>query len=83
MVPSGGCSLNAASGIFPWIINFLLPQEKNGDQKGAGARGPDFKTLADVLIQETVRHDLGMLYPDLRDHIMVSFIDQNKFRLLS
>lgn len=38
----------------------LLVQEKTGDT--ANARFVrDFKTLADVLIQEMVRHDLGTL----------------------
>lgn len=38
----------------------LLVQEKQGD--AANARFVrDFKTLADVLIQEMVRHDLGQL----------------------
>ena len=42
----------------------------------------DFKTLADVLIQETVRHDLGRCYPNLADHILVrnvSIIDYYGF----
>lgn len=38
----------------------LLVQEKSGDE--ANARfDHDFKTLADVLIQETVKHDVGQL----------------------
>jgi len=46
----------------------LLVEEKIGDQKNA-AYSQDFKTLADVLIQETVRHDLGRHYPELKDNI--------------
>ena len=37
----------------------LLVQEKTGDQKNKRFV-EDFKTLADVLIQEMVIHDLGM-----------------------
>ena len=37
----------------------------------------DFKTLADVLIQETVRHDLGQQYPQLADNIKGE--ESNKF----
>ena len=51
------------------IISFL--KEKTGDEKNA-AYSQDFKTLADVLIQETVRHDLGKHYPELIEHIHVS-----------
>jgi len=36
----------------------LLVQEKKGDQSNKRFVH-DFKTLADVLVQETVRHDLG------------------------
>jgi len=36
----------------------LLVQEKKGGQSNKKFV-PDFKTLADVLVQETVRHDLG------------------------
>ena len=41
----------------------LLIEEKLGAEKNAKF-SHDFKTLADVLIQETVRHDLGQKYPD-------------------
>ena len=51
------------------LISFL--KEKTGDEKNA-AYSQDFKTLADVLIQETVRHDLGKHYPELIEHIHVS-----------
>ena len=47
----------------------LLIQEKEGDEKNERF-AHDFKTLADVLIQETVRHDLGGRYPTLRDNIL-------------
>ena len=36
----------------------LLIQEKKGDQSNKRFV-QDFKTLADVLVQETIRHDLG------------------------
>ena len=53
-------------------MNFFT-QEKIGDQKNA-AYSQDFKTLADVLIQETVRHDLGRHYPELKDNIHVMIV---------
>lgn len=37
----------------------------------------DFKTLADVLIQETIRHDIGKLFPHLKDEIKGE--ESNKF----
>lgn len=37
----------------------LLIQEKNDDEKNPRFF-QDFKTLADVLIQETIRHDIGL-----------------------
>ena len=36
----------------------LLVEEKTGDAKNKRFQ-QDFKTLADVLIQETLKHDLG------------------------
>ena len=51
---------------------FIFLKEKTGDEKNA-AFSQDFKTLADVLIQETVRHDLGKHYPELMEHIHVIF----------
>ena len=45
-------------------------QEKIGAEKNS-AFVQDFKTLADVLIQETVRHDLATQYPKLAEHIKV------------
>lgn len=36
----------------------LLVQEKTGDEANARFEH-DFKTLADVLIQETIKHDVG------------------------
>ncbi|KAM8794163.1 inositol polyphosphate 1-phosphatase [Eudromia elegans] len=46
----------------------LLVAEKAGAERNRRfAR--DFKTLADVLIQELVRHDVGRQFPELRDHI--------------
>ena len=46
----------------------LLVEEKTGDAKNAKFV-QDFKTLADVLIQETVRHDLSKMFPDLENSI--------------
>lgn len=37
----------------------LLVQEKNAEEKNPRFL-QDFKTLADVLIQETIRHDIGL-----------------------
>merc|ERR1711976_376377 len=54
----------------------LLVEEKKGDDKNTNS-SHDFKTLADVLIQETVRHDLGKKYPGLKDHIFGE--ESNKF----
>ncbi|KAJ1520964.1 hypothetical protein ONE63_004039 [Megalurothrips usitatus] len=46
----------------------LLTQKKEGDE--ANPRFvQDFKTLADVLIQETVRHFIGTQFPELAPHI--------------
>ncbi len=47
----------------------MLIQEKEGQDKNEKF-AHDFKTLADVLIQETVRRDLGDRYPALRDSIL-------------
>jgi len=54
----------------------LLVEEKKGDDKNP-KYSHDFKTLADVLIQETVRHDLGKKYPGLKDDIFGE--ESNKF----
>jgi inositol polyphosphate 1-phosphatase len=44
-------------------------EEKTGEDKNAKF-DQDFKTLADVLIQETVRHDVGAAFPQLASRIM-------------
>ena len=44
-------------------------EEKTGEDKNAKF-DQDFKTLADVLIQETVRHDVSTSFPQLYDSIM-------------
>lgn len=46
----------------------LLVQEKNEDEKHP-IFVQDFKTLADVLIQETIKHDIGKEFPDIASHI--------------
>ncbi|PNF33696.1 Inositol polyphosphate 1-phosphatase [Cryptotermes secundus] len=46
----------------------LLVQEKKGAEKNPRFV-QDFKTLADVLIQETVKHDIGSRFPDIVNHI--------------
>ncbi|KAM9799396.1 inositol polyphosphate 1-phosphatase [Syngnathus typhle] len=54
----------------------LLVQEKTGDDKNKKFV-QDFKTLADVVIQEVIRHDVGTQFPE-----MLGFIhgeESNKF----
>ncbi|KAK9529204.1 hypothetical protein VZT92_013314 [Zoarces viviparus] len=54
----------------------LLVQEKTGDDKNKKFV-QDFKTLADVVIQEMIRHDVGAQFPE-----MAAFIhgeESNKF----
>ncbi|XP_046396460.1 inositol polyphosphate 1-phosphatase [Ischnura elegans] len=46
----------------------LLIQEKKGDEMNKRFI-QDFKTLADVLIQETVRHDIGKEFPEIAAYI--------------
>uniref|UniRef100_A0A8C3NHV8 Uncharacterized protein n=1 Tax=Geospiza parvula TaxID=87175 RepID=A0A8C3NHV8_GEOPR len=46
----------------------LLVAEKSGPERSARFER-DFKTLADVLIQELIKHDLGTQFPELRGHI--------------
>ena len=46
----------------------LLIQEKTGSEKNERFVN-DFKTLADVLIQETIKHDIGKLFPAIRESI--------------
>uniref|UniRef100_A0A8D0HKU9 inositol-1,4-bisphosphate 1-phosphatase n=1 Tax=Sphenodon punctatus TaxID=8508 RepID=A0A8D0HKU9_SPHPU len=46
----------------------LLIEEKTGPQRNRRFLR-DFKTLADVLIQEVIRHDVGKEFPELQEHI--------------
>ncbi|XP_069790775.1 inositol polyphosphate 1-phosphatase-like isoform X2 [Narcine bancroftii] len=46
----------------------LLVQEKKGSEKNKKFVS-DFKTLADVLVQEVIKHDMGRKFPGLEDHI--------------
>ncbi|XP_034487106.1 inositol polyphosphate 1-phosphatase [Drosophila innubila] len=46
----------------------LLVQEKTGAEANERFEH-DFKTLADVLIQETIKHEVGELFPAMRDAI--------------
>ncbi|XP_072117784.1 inositol polyphosphate 1-phosphatase-like isoform X1 [Mobula birostris] len=46
----------------------LLVQEKKGSEKNKKFVS-DFKTLADVLVQEAIKHDMGKKFPGLEDHI--------------
>ena len=54
----------------------LLVEEKTGAEKNAKFE-QDFKTLADVLIQETVRHEVGKAFPVLQASVMGE--ESNKF----
>jgi inositol polyphosphate 1-phosphatase len=55
----------------------LLIEEKTGEE--ANKRFvQDFKTLADVLIQETIRNDVGKLYPRIKDSVKGE--ESNKFQ---
>lgn len=47
----------------------LLVQEKTGAEANERFEH-DFKTLADVLIQETIKHEVGNLFPAMRDSIL-------------
>ena len=46
----------------------LLIEEKTGNEKNERFVN-DFKTLADVVIQETIKHDIGKLFPAIRENI--------------
>ncbi|XP_028854564.1 inositol polyphosphate 1-phosphatase [Denticeps clupeoides] len=54
----------------------LLVQEKTGDDKNKKFV-QDFKTLADVVIQEMIRHDVGAQFTELTDFINGE--ESNKF----
>ncbi|XP_064824261.1 inositol polyphosphate 1-phosphatase-like [Oncorhynchus masou masou] len=54
----------------------LLVQEKTGVDKNKKFV-QDFKTLADVVIQEMIRHDVGAQFPEIIDHIQGE--ESNKF----
>lgn len=55
----------------------LLVAEKTGPDRNRRFL-QDFKTLADVLIQEVIKHDLGKEFPELLDHIHGE--ESNEFR---
>ncbi|XP_072041881.1 inositol polyphosphate 1-phosphatase-like [Amphiura filiformis] len=54
----------------------LLVEEKTGEQKNKNFVH-DFKTLADVLIQELIRHEVSKQHPSLADHVLGE--ESNKF----
>ncbi|XP_039654621.1 inositol polyphosphate 1-phosphatase [Perca fluviatilis] len=54
----------------------LLVQEKTGDDKNKKFV-QDFKTLADVVIQEMIRHDVGAQFPEMASYIHGE--ESNKF----
>ncbi|KAH8278487.1 hypothetical protein KR018_004072, partial [Drosophila ironensis] len=47
----------------------LLVQEKSGAEANERFEH-DFKTLADVLIQETIKHEVGALFPAMKESIL-------------
>ncbi|NWU87264.1 INPP phosphatase, partial [Onychorhynchus coronatus] len=55
----------------------LLVAEKTGSDRNRRFL-QDFKTLADVLIQEVIKHDLGKEFPELQGHIHGE--ESNEFR---
>ncbi|XP_054043111.1 inositol polyphosphate 1-phosphatase isoform X1 [Rissa tridactyla] len=55
----------------------LLVAEKTGADRNRRFL-QDFKTLADVLIQEVIKHDLGKEFPELQGHIHGE--ESNEFR---
>eukprot|EP01137_Pigoraptor_chileana_P021485 Opistho-2@85282 len=59
----------------PCLFSLLVQEKKGSDANKRFVQ--DFKTLADVLIQETVRFDLSQRYPALNDHIYGE--EDNKF----
>ena len=46
-----------------------LVEEKTGHSKNSRF-AQDYKTLADVIIQETIRKDLGEKFPPILEHIL-------------
>ena len=54
----------------------LLVEEKTGTEKNAKFE-QDFKTLADVLIQETVKNEVRKAFPELENSILGE--ESNKF----
>lgn len=46
----------------------MLIEEKKADESNPRFV-KDFKTLADVLIQETIKHDIGKLFPAIKEKI--------------
>ena len=50
------------------LFFFIDFQEKIGEDKNKNS-SHDFKTLADVLIQESIRYDMGKEFPELKDSI--------------
>jgi inositol polyphosphate 1-phosphatase len=54
----------------------LLVQEKKGDQSNKRFV-QDFKTLADVLVQETVRHDLSLKVCLETNILLLKWLDMN------
>ena len=60
--------LNILSFLNFTLYFFIDFQEKIGEDKNKNS-SHDFKTLADVLIQESIRYDMGKEFPELKDSI--------------
>lgn len=57
------------------LLALLTEEKKEGEKNPRFVQ--DFKTLADVLVQETIKHDIGKLFPALRGRIHGE--ESNKF----
>ncbi|KAL2087923.1 hypothetical protein ACEWY4_016751 [Coilia grayii] len=47
------------------LFSLLIEEKKSGNRKISA----DFKTLADVLVQEVIKHDIGKRFPGLENNI--------------
>ncbi|XP_038605340.1 inositol polyphosphate 1-phosphatase [Tachyglossus aculeatus] len=49
------------------LFQLLVEEKKDGDKNKKFVN--DFKTLADVLVQEVIKHHLGQKFPGLEEHV--------------
>ncbi|XP_072160857.1 inositol polyphosphate 1-phosphatase, partial [Bemisia tabaci] len=59
----------------PHLLSLLVQEKSEAEKNPRFVQ--DFKTLADVLVQEVVRHEVGEKFPDLKDFIYGE--ENNKF----